>query len=46
MSCLKKTILKLTIKIYIKTPPTCFGVTVTPSSWRALIWLKAVKIAH
>ena len=32
VSCLKKY-----IKIYIKTAPTCFGVTVTPSSASALI---------
>ena len=32
VSCLKKN-----IKIYIKTSPTCFGVTVTPSSGSALI---------
>ena len=25
------------IKVYIKTAPTCFGVTVTPSSGSALI---------
>jgi len=30
-------VLKNNIKIYIKTAPTCFGVTVTPSSWSALI---------
>jgi len=29
--------LKIYIKIYIKTAPTCFGVTVTPSSGSALI---------
>jgi len=28
---------KNNIKIYIKTAPTCFGVTVTPSSGNALI---------
>ena len=28
---------KNNIKIYIKTAPTCFGVTVTPSSWSALV---------
>jgi len=32
VSCLKKN-----IKIYIKTAPTCFGVTVTTSSGSALI---------
>jgi len=32
VSCLKNN-----IKIYIKTAPTLFGVTVTPSSWSALI---------
>ena len=32
VSCLKNN-----IKIYIKTAPTCFGVTVTPSSGSALI---------
>ena len=32
VSCLKNN-----IKIYIKTAPICFGVTVTPSSGRALI---------
>ena len=30
-------VLKNNIKICIKTAPTCFGVTVTPSSWCALI---------
>ena len=30
-------ILKNSIKIYIKTAPTCFGVTVTPSSGNILI---------
>jgi len=34
VSCLKK---KNNIKIYIKTAPTYFGVTVTPSSGSALI---------
>ena len=33
VSCLKKN----NIKIHIETPPTCFGVTVTPSSGSALI---------
>jgi hypothetical protein len=36
------------IKIYIKTPPTCFG-AVTPSSGSALLMLakvKAVKIVN
>ena len=32
VSCLKNS-----IKIYIKTAPTCFGVTVTPSSGSAVI---------
>ena len=32
VSCLKRS-----IKIYNKTAPTCFGVTVTPSSGSALI---------
>jgi len=36
VSCLKNNI-KSYIKIYIKTAPTCFGVTVTPSSGSALI---------
>jgi len=31
------TVLKNNIKIYIKTAPTCFGVTVVPSSGSALI---------
>jgi hypothetical protein len=31
-------VLKNNIKIYIKTVPTCFGVTVTPSSGSALIY--------
>ena len=30
-------VLKSNIKTYIKTAPTCFGVTVTPSSGSALI---------
>jgi len=30
-------VLENNIKIYIKTAPTCFGVTVTPSSGSALI---------
>jgi len=30
-------VLKNNIKVYIKTAPTCFGVTVTPSSGSALI---------
>ena len=29
--------LKINTKIYIKTAPTCFGVTVTPSSGRAFV---------
>jgi len=37
LSCLKKNNIKIHIKIYIKTAPTCFGVTVTPSSWSAVI---------
>ena len=36
VSCFKNSI-KLYIEIYIKTAPTCFGVTVTPSSGSALI---------
>ena len=32
--------IKIYIKIYIKTAPTCFGVTVTPSSGSALIRLQ------
>jgi len=36
VTCLKNSI-KIWIKIYIKTAPTCFGVTVTPSSRSALI---------
>jgi len=36
VSCLKNNI-KMYIKIYIKTAPTYFGVTVTPSSCSALI---------
>ena len=36
VSCLKNNI-KIYINIYIKTTPTCFGVTVTPSSGSALI---------
>ena len=36
VSCLKNNT-KIYIKIYIKTAPTCFGVTVTPSSGSALI---------
>ena len=36
VSCLKNNI-KIYIKIYIKTAPTCYGVTVTPSSGIALI---------
>jgi len=36
LSCLKNNI-KIYIKIYIKTAPTFFGVTVTPPSGSALI---------
>ena len=36
MNCLKNNI-KIYIKIFIKAAPTCFGVTVTPSSGSALI---------
>ena len=36
VSCLKNNI-KICIKIYIKTAPTCFDVRVTPSSGSALI---------
>ena len=35
VSCLKNSI-KIYIKIYIETAPTCFGVTVTPSSGSAI----------
>ena len=37
VSFLKKNNIKIYIKIYIKTAPTCFVVTVTPSSGSALI---------
>ena len=37
VSCLKKNNIKIYIKIYNKTAPTCFGVTVTPSSVSGLI---------
>ena len=37
VSCLKKNNIKIYIGIYIKRTPTCFGVTVTPSSESALI---------
>jgi len=36
VSCIKNNI-KIYVKIYIKTAPTCFDVTVTPSSGSALI---------
>ena len=36
VSCLKKAILKFTLKFYIKTAPTFFDVTVAPSSGSAL----------
>jgi len=32
-----KNSIKIHVKIYIKTAPRCFGVTVTPSSGSALI---------
>jgi len=37
VSCFKKNSIKICIKIYTKTAPTCFGVTVTPSSGSALM---------
>ena len=37
MSCHKKNNIRICIKIYIKRAPTYFGVTVTPTSWSALI---------
>ena len=37
VSCLRKKNIKIYNKIYIKTNPTCFDVTVTPSSGSALI---------
>ena len=37
VSGLKKQYYNFNIKIYIKTAPTCFGITVTPSSGSALI---------
>ena len=36
-SVVLKNNIKIYIKIYIKTAPTCFGVTVTPSSGSPLI---------
>jgi len=33
----QRVVLKNNIKIYIKTAPICFGVTVTPSSGSAFI---------
>ena len=41
VSCLKN--IKIYVKIYIKTAPTCFGVTVAPSSGRALLKLQLLK---
>jgi len=35
---------KNNIKMYIKTTPTCFGVTVTPSSGSALIVLTEITV--
>ena len=43
---LKNTILKFTLKFYIKTAPTRFGVTVTPSSGNALILILFFKTTH
>ena len=40
-----KTILKIYIKINIKTAPTCFG-AVTPSSGSALIMLAKVTVVE
>ena len=40
VSCLKNN-----IKIYIKTSPTCFGVTVTPSSGSASILLQLLNLS-
>ena len=37
---------KKKFKIYIKTAPTCFGVTVTPSSWSALFALAKVTLCQ
>jgi len=34
---LKKNNIKIYITIYIETDATCFGVTVIPSSWSALV---------
>ena len=45
MSCLKNNI-KIYIKIYIKTAPTYFGVTVTPSSGSALIKFNTRQIPN
>jgi len=42
VSCLENNI-KIYIKIYIKTSPTCFGVTVTPSSGRLKFTLKELQ---
>jgi len=44
-------VLKNSIKIYIKTAPTCFGVTVTPSSGSdilvlAKVYIRAVQRTH
>jgi hypothetical protein len=47
VNCLKNN-LKIYIKIYIKTAPTCSG-AVTPLSWSALLLLAkvtVVEIAH
>ena len=37
VSCLKKNCIKIYIKIYIKTTPTCFDVTVTPKHVGAVL---------
>ena len=42
VSCLQN--IKIYITIYIKTAPTCFGVTVTTSSGRALFVLTEVTV--
>ena len=43
MNCLKNNF-KMYINIYIKTAPTCFGVTVTPSSGSVLLVLAKVTV--
>jgi hypothetical protein len=42
VNCVKNNI-KIYIKIYVKTAPTCFG-AVTPSSGRALLVLAEVTV--